>query len=328
VAGEADIIQGFLAPLAAGFDGAFGLKDDAAVITPPVGCDLVITVDAIAAGVHFFPEDDAADIGWKALAVNVSDLIGKGATPHAYVMSLAFPDMPDSAWLLGFATGLAEAQRAFGISLAGGDTDRRPGPVCITITAIGFVPAGRMVKRTTAKVADHVFVSGTLGDSALGLMLRWETAAGVPFTVSANHRSDLIGRYLRPNPPLALVPLLRDFASASMDISDGLLKDLTRMADASGVGAVIKAQAIPLSDAAGAVVALKPSELVTIATGGDDYQVLMTVAPQNVAAFTEAAEAAGVAVTEIGRIIEGRGVNISGADGNAYSFNRAGYDHF
>ena len=328
MAGEADIIQGFFAPLAAGFDGAFGLKDDAATITPPPGCDLVVTVDAIAAGVHFFPEDDASDIGWKALAVNVSDLIAKGAAPHAYVMSLAFPDMPDNAWLLGFATGLAEAQRAFGITLIGGDTDRRPGPVSVTITAVGFVPAGRIVKRATAMVGDHVFVSGSLGDSALGLQLRWEAAAGAPFTVSTAHRSHLIGRYLRPRPPLALVPALLEFASASMDLSDGLVKDLTRMADASGVGALIDTEAFPLSEAARAVVALKASELATIATGGDDYQVLATVAPLNVAGFTAAASAAGVDVTEIGRIIDGHGVTILGPDGNPVSFARAGYDHF
>ncbi len=328
MAGEADIIQGFFAPLAAGFDGAFGLKDDAAAITPPPGCDLVVTVDAIAAGVHFFPQDDASDIGWKALAVNVSDLIAKGAAPHAYVMSLAFPDMPDNTWLLGFATGLAEAQRAFGVTLIGGDTDRRPGPLSVTITAVGFVPAGRIVRRATAMVGDHVFVSGTLGDSVLGLQLRWEAAAGAPFTVSTAHRSHLIGRYLRPRPPLALVPALREFASASMDISDGLVKDLTRMVDASGVGALIDTEAFPLSDAARAVVALKLSEMATIATGGDDYQVLATVSPPNVAGFTAAAAAAGVAVTEIGRIMDGHGVTILGPDGNPVSFARAGYDHF
>ncbi len=328
MAGEADIIQEFFAPLAAGFDGAFGLSDDAAAITPPPGCDLVVTVDAIAAGVHFFPEDDAADIGWKALAVNVSDLIAKGAAPHAYVMSLAFPDVPDTAWLLGFASGLADAQRAFAITLIGGDTDRRPGPMSVTITAFGFLPAGRMVRRATAKAGDHIFVSGTLGDSALGLTLRREAATGAPFTVSAADRRDLIGRYLRPRPPLALVSALRDFASASMDISDGLVKDLTRMANASGVGALIDTDVFPLSDAARAVVALKASEISTIATGGDDYQVLATVAPQNVAGFVAAAARADVRVAEIGRIMDGCGVVILGPDGNAISFERTGYDHF
>ena len=151
---EAGIIQGYLAPLAAGYPGAFGLADDAAAITPPQGYDLIVTMDAVAAGVHFSPADPSADIGWKALAVNVSDLVAKGATPHAYLMSLAFPEPPDAAWLAAFAGGLDEAQRAFGITLIGGDTDRRPGPLSVTITAIGIIPAGRMVARGAARAGD------------------------------------------------------------------------------------------------------------------------------------------------------------------------------
>lgn len=326
--GEAAIIKHFFAPLAAGFEGAFGLRDDAAAITPPPGFDLVVTVDAIAASVHFFPDDAAADIGWKALAVNVSDLIAKGAAPHAYVMSVAFPDPPDTSWLIGFVTGLAEAQRAYGISLAGGDTDRRPGPLSVTITAFGFVPTGRIVRRATASPGDHIFVSGTLGDSALGLKLRWEAVSGTPFTVSGSHRNDLLGRYFRPRPPLALAPVLRDYATASMDISDGLIKDLTRLANASGAGALIDTQTFPLSDAARAVVALNSSELATIATGGDDYQVLATVHPANVTAFVAAAKDAGVPVTQVGRIVEGSSVVALGPNGAPITFPKSGYDHF
>ena len=185
-----------------------------------------------------------------------------------------------------------------------------------------------MVKRATAKVGDHVFVTGTLGDSALGLKMRGETPAAAPFTVSDAHRSYLVGRYLRPRPPLALVPVLRDFASASMDISDGLVKDLARMAEASGAGALIDSKLFPLSAAARAVVTVMASEMATIATGGDDYQVLATVAPQNVAGFIAAAGDAGVAVAGIGRIIEGHGVVVLGLDGKPISFDRAGYDHF
>jgi len=326
--GEAGIIQRYFAPLAAGFAGALGLTDDAAVIAPPPGFDLVVTVDAIASGVHFFPDDAAADIGWKALAVNVSDLIAKGAAPHAYVMSIAFPNPPDASWLIGFAAGLAEAQRAFGIALTGGDTDRRPGPLSVTITAFGFAPSGRMVRRATARSGDHIFVSGTLGDSALGLKQRLETASGAVVNMGGAHRMDLLSRYLRPQPPLALVPALRDFASASMDISDGLIKDLTRMVDASGTGALIETQTFPLSDAARAVLALDSAELATIATGGDDYQVLATVHPANVTAFVGAAAAAGVMVTQIGRIVDGAGVMIVGPDGAPITFDKPGHDHF
>jgi len=326
--GEAGIIQHYFAPLAAGFAGALGLVDDAAVIAPPPGFDLVVSVDAVASGVHFFPDDAAADIGWKALAVNVSDLIAKGAAPHAYVMSIAFPDPPEASWLVGFATGLAEAQRAFGISLAGGDTDRRPGPLSVTITAFGFVPSGRMVRRATANSGDHIFVSGTLGDSALGLKQRLETESGAPLSIGGAHRSDLLSRYFRPRPPLALVPVLRDYASASMDISDGLVKDLTRMVDASGTGALIDTETFPLSEAARAVLALNAAELETIATGGDDYQVLTTVHPVDVPSFMSAAKGAGVTVTQIGRIVQGSGVIIIGPDGAPITFAKPGHDHF
>lgn len=328
MSGEAGIIQPFFAPLAAGFEGAFGLRDDAALISPPPGYELVVTVDAVAAGVHFFTDDDAADVGWKALAVNVSDLIAKGAAPHAYVMSVAFPNPPEPSWLIGFVRGLAEAQRSFGVSLAGGDTDRRPGPLSITITAFGFVPTGRIVRRATARPGDSIFVSGTLGDSALGLKLRWEGTAGGRANVSAAHRNHLLGAYLRPRPPLALAPILREFASASMDISDGLIKDLTRMVEASGTGARIETEAFPLSEAARAVVGVNGGELDAIATGGDDYQVLAAVSPENITSFAAAALAAGVAVTPIGRIVAGSGVVAIAPDGEAVTFPDPGYDHF
>ena len=326
--GEADIIQGFLAPLSAGHAGAFDLRDDAACLAAPPGHDLVVTVDAVAEGVHFFGTDAAADIGWKALAVNVSDLIAKGATPHAYVMALAFPHAPERAWLTGFATGLAEAQRAFGLSLVGGDTDRRPGPASITITAFGLVPTGRMVKRTTAQVGDHIFMSGTLGDASLGLRLRAAHPDDAPCQVSATHRAALIARYLRPQPPLGLIEALRAHASASMDISDGLVKDLGRMCAASGLAARIETALFPLSEAAAAVAGLTPSAIATIATGGDDYEVLATVAPGQVSAFISAASASGVAVTRIGRIVAGNGVTVIGRNGHPVRFPNDGWEHF
>lgn len=326
--GEADIIQGFFAPLCVGHHGAFGLKDDAATLTAPAGHDLVVTVDAVAEGVHFFSTDAAADIGWKALAVNVSDLIAKAAIPQAYVMALAFPQPPDPAWLAGFATGLAQAQRAFAITLIGGDTERRPGPLSVTITAFGFVAAGRMVQRATASVGDHVFVSGTLGDKALGLRLRATHPDDAPYRISPSHRADLIARYLRPTPPMGLIPALARYASASMDISDGLVKDLGRLVAASGVGARVETGLFPLSAAGRAVLANHPGAIETIATGGDDYEVLATVSPTNAAAFHAAAHAAGVTVTAIGRIVDGTGVTILGPRGKPLRFKQGGWDHF
>ena len=324
---EESIIQGFFAPLAAGHPGAFGLRDDAATIAPPPGHDLVVTVDAVAAGVHFFPNDAPADAGWKALAVNVSDLAAKGAHPHAYVMSIAFPDAPTRDWLAAFASGLAEAQRAFGLHLIGGDTDRRPGPLSITITAFGLVPAGAMVRRTTARRGDRIFVSGTLGDSALGLRLRAGDAATSTWGLTPDHQAHLLSRYLRPQPRTALAATLRTHASAAMDISDGLLKDLGRMTAASGMAALIHTDRLPLSAAAARVPATN-DRLAAIVSGGGDYEILATVAPRDTAAFQAAALSAGVPVTGIGEIVTGSGVTLFDKDRRPIVLDHIGYDHF
>ncbi len=252
--GEDELIQRTFAPLAAGFPGALGLKDDCAVVTPPAGHDLVLTTDAVAEGVHFFSGDAARDIAWKALAVNVSDLIAKGARPIAYLLSLSFPDEPDRAWLDDFAAGLAEAQSAFSISLAGGDTDRRPGPMSATVSAFGSVPHGRMVRRDGARAGDRLFVSGTIGDSALGLKLRLDPGLVSALGLDATRVAPLLARYLRPDPPLALAPHLLKFASAAMDISDGLVKDCGRLARVSGVARANRRRRVPLSASARAVV--------------------------------------------------------------------------
>ncbi len=330
MAGEADIIQSYFAPLAAGYPGAVGLRDDAAVVTVPTGFELVATIDAVASGVHFFADDGPADIGWKALAVNVSDLVAKGAVPHTYLMSLAFPQLPDPAWLAQFASGLRDAQSAFGITLIGGDTDRRPGPVSITISAFGLVGAGAIVRRGSARIGDRVFVSSTLGDSALGLALRLGTLDAVACHLSLKEREYLLARYLRPNPPVALAGVIGQYGHASMDISDGLLKDLGRMTAASGVGAVIEASALPLSSASARVLGVFPHWLTAIVGGGDDYQVLVTVPDGRAAAFVEAADAVGVAICEIGRIIEGAGVTLIGSDGQpiCVAAGQDGWDHF
>jgi thiamine-monophosphate kinase len=328
IVGEAAIIQQYFAPLAGHYSGAFGLRDDAATITPPPGHDLVVSVDAIAAGVHFFPNDDPSDIGWKALAVNVSDLVAKGAVPHAYVMALALPEPPTAAWMSAFTHGLDQAQRAFAITLVGGDTDRRPGPLSITITAFGFVPTGRMVRRGTACVGDHVFVSGTLGDAALGLRLSpgWDRPPG--WRASDAQAASLRARYLRPQPRCALAPVVREWASASMDLSDGLAKDIGRMCAASGVGALLDATGLPLSAAARGIVEAHPDVWSLIATGGDDYEILATTSGHDAERFVAAAAAVGVPVTAIGRICSGHGIIVSGPDGRPLSFDKDGYDHF
>lgn len=326
--GEDELIQTTFAPLAAGFAGALGLKDDAAVLSPPEGCDLVLTTDAVAEGVHFFAADTARDIAWKALAVNVSDLIAKGARPVAYLMSLSFPALPQRSWLDGFARGLADAQAAFAISLAGGDTDRRPGPVAITITAIGAVPRGRMVRRSSAQAGDLLYVSGAVGDSALGLRLRGGELSGPDVGLDGDAAAYLIGRYLRPAPRLALAPLLASFASAAMDVSDGLIKDCGRLAAASGLRAEIDGARVPLSGEARRAITVRGALFETAVTGGDDYEVLAAVSPDLAAGFEEAVAAAGERVTRIGRLVAGTGVAVTALDGGALSIKAGGWDHF
>ena len=325
---EEAIIQQFLAPLAAGFPGAFGLQDDCAVAAPAPGHEFVFKTDAIAAGVHFLGDEDARDIGWKALAVNVSDLAAKGARPVGYLLSLSFPQAPTRAWMSGFTDGLAEAQRAFGMHLMGGDTDRRPGPVSITPMVIGEVPSGRMVRRATAVVGDIVFVSGTLGDAGLGLRLRKDRSLAASWGLAAEHSADLERRYLRPAPRLELRDALRGAARAAMDVSDGVVKDLGRMCKASGVAARLGYSRLPVSAAFAAIRDVQPGEAGAALFGGDDYEVLATVAGPDANRFRAMAEASGCAVTAIGEIIEGSGVSVLDDGQRPMLVATSGWDHF
>lgn len=220
--GEEGIIA-LLAPLTRGHAGAFGLKDDCALLTPEPGTDLVLKTDPVAEGVHFLSGDAPRDIAWKALAVNVSDLAAKSATPLGYLMALSFPAAPTAGWMTDFVEGLGMAQARFGCHLLGGDTDRRPGPLTISITIIGSVPRGTMVPRTTAQAGDTLFVSGTIGDAGLGLELAKNAALQAVWGLSDAAADTLRQRYRRPEPRLALAAPLRHYASAAMDVSDGLV---------------------------------------------------------------------------------------------------------
>ena len=328
VMSEGELIQTYLAPLARRTPGALGLRDDCALLVPPPGSDLVVTTDAVAAGVHFFEDDAASDIAWKALAVNVSDLAAKGAEPFAYQMALSFPQAPTHDWLSAFAGGLEAAQSAFGIGLLGGDTDRRPGPLTITITAFGHTPKGTMVLRSGARPGDIIFVSGTLGDSALGLKQRVEPEAARKWQLSASETAHLTLRYLKPEPRLTLRDALRAHAASAMDISDGLVKDLERLCAASCVKAHVRLGQVPLSQAARAVVAADAGTYGLIVSGGDDYEILCTVPPDQAEAFGSAARACAVSVSAIGTISPGSGLVLEGLDGLSIQLTRSGWDHF
>ncbi len=325
---EAELIGVYLAPLAAGLAGSFQLQDDCARIEPVPGFDFVVTTDAVAEGTHYFPDDAPAGIAWKALAVNASDLAAKGARPHSYQMALSFPEAPSHAYMSAFASGLAAAQETFGMLLSGGDTDRRPGPCSITITALGLVPAGRMVTRMGARAGDRLFVSGTLGDSALGLKLRRgdADAAGWPLTEPA--RAALVERYLRPAPRLDLIEALLTWSSAAMDISDGLGKDLGRLCAASETGATVWFDRLPLSPAARVVVDADAAQVEQVLAGGGDYEILFAVPPDRTGEVLAWAQRSGVAVTEIGEFKADRGVGIVGRDGVENLLAPGGWDHF
>ena len=327
VANETELIQTYLAPLAAGFPGAFGLTDDCALIAGDASHDLVVTTDPIIAGVHFFAQDRPGDIAWKALAVNVSDLIAKGAEPFAYTMALAFPKAPGHAWMATFAEGLKAAQLMFGCHLIGGDTDCTSGPLSISVTVFGRVPAGAFVKRSGAREGDHVFVTGTVGDSALGLDIHRQAAA-FDSHLSSGDRSFLVGRYLRPAPRTEMAPIVRAFASAALDISDGLVKDLERLARHVPARIEVRSDTLPLSLPARKALIADPARIAPIISGGDDYEILFSVSPGRLEEFRYAMRAVPVEVTEIGILERGSGVCVLDAAGTRLDQGLTGYDHF
>jgi thiamine-monophosphate kinase len=329
IATEEELIQGYLGPLAAGFPGAFGLKDDCAAVKTPPGNDLVVSTDALVSGLHFLPDETPENIAWRALAVNVSDLAAKGASPLCYLMALSLPQAPETDWMMRFASALKEAQDHFSMHLIGGDTDRRPGvPLSVTITAMGTVPEGKMVRRSKARPGDRVFVSGTLGDAGLGLALRRNPDGRRSWPIDKNDRQFLIDRFLRPTPRLELGPMLLLHATAAMDLSDGLAKDLDRLIRTSGVGARINFGLLPRSPAASRVFADTPDLALLPLNGGDDYEILATIPAARAQEFEDAALEAGIAVTDIGEITKVAGLVIVDEDGAPITLDKSGHDHF
>jgi thiamine-monophosphate kinase len=304
---EFAVIAKYFAPLAG--EGAFGLTDDAAVLPSRPGHALVVTTDALAQGTDFLAGDPPDTVAQKALRVNLSDLAAKGAAPACYLLNLTVPRDVTPQWLSAFAAGLKRDQDLFGISLMGGDTSA--GPLSIAITAFGFVPEGRMIGRGGARAGDHVYVTGTIGDSGGGLAV----LRGQGQTLSAADRDFLIARYRVPRPPVGFGAAgLRDGAHAAVDVSDGLIADLAHLAGASRVALVVDGALVPLSAPVKAL--WGDNALLTAVGAGDDYQIAFTGPPGLQGPFTA-----------IGHVEQGAGVRLM-QGGRELPVERPGYRHF
>ena len=312
-AGEFDLIARIRARVATRADVVLGIGDDAALLAPPPGRQLVVTADTLNDGVHFPRGTSPADVGWKALAVNLSDLASMGAEPAWCTLSLSLPQS-DPAWIEGFLDGFLDLAEQHGIALVGGDTTR--GPLSIAVTAMGLVEPGRALRRDGARVGDEVWVTGTLGDAAGGLAL-----------LDREPVPALRARLDRPTPRVAAGRALAGIATACVDVSDGLLADLGHVCARSHVAARIDVDALPAS--AALMEAIGEADRIALqAGGGDDYELCFT-APADAGADIGAVSAQlGLRITRIGRIVVGEGVHPVDAKSQPWSSPRRGYDHF
>lgn len=326
--GEFDLIKRFFAPLAKD-PGSVGLTDDAAVLSPRSGYDLVLTKDVLAADVHFFADDAPEAIASKALRVNLSDLAAKGAIPRGYLLGLALPVDWTTDWLQRFCNGLAADQAAYGIQLLGGDTIRSGNGLQVSISAIGEVEAGGAVRRAGACEGDVLFVSGTIGDAAAGLKARLDLDFCRRHALSDAAEKHILGRYLLPRPRTRLAPFIQRYASASMDISDGLFADCEHLARASGVDFQIDLDRVPASEALRAIEAVSRHNFLQCLDGGDDYEILSAIPAERADAFEADAKAADCPVVRIGTALHGAGhVRLISGGVEIYPAGESGFRHF
>jgi len=309
--GEFELIARYFARESARADVRLGIGDDAAILDTRADRKLVVAVDTIVEGVHFLPNTAAADIGYRALAVNLSDIAAMGAEPSWFTLSLSLPNS-DEAWIEGFSAGLFELAHAHDVALVGGDTVK--GPLVVTVQIAGWVEADRWLTRSGARAGDAVMVSGTPGDAAGGLATLQRSLA----TTASVER--LRRRFLRPTPRVALGRTLRMIATAAMDISDGLLTDLDKLCAASGCGAEIDIEALPLS--ADLTSTFDATACIEYAlAGGDDYELLFAIPERHVPELQQ------LGCTRIGVVTEGGGV-VCRRGGRVFHAPRRGYDHF
>jgi thiamine-monophosphate kinase len=300
-------------------DVALGVGDDCALLQTTPHMHLAVSTDSLVAGVHFFLDADPALLGWKSLAVNLSDLAAMGATPRWSTLAISLPEV-DEAWLAAYADGLYRCADAHQIRLVGGDTTR--GPLSLTLTVMGEVPVNQALRRDGAQPGDAIWISGTLGDAAFAL-----AAIQGQLQLSDVDMASLVQRLHAPIPRVALGLALRQIAHSAIDISDGLLADLGHILERSQVGAVVHYEALPTSEIV-ADLAAHPAYDRCVLTGGDDYELCFTASVEQTAAILALGEQLDIRLTCIGEIVADTGMQLMDADGQSVQMLQTGYDHF
>ena len=320
---EFELIRRLFAPLAQN-PGALNLTDDAAIFEPPEGKELIFTADALIEGVHFLATDPAETVARKLLRVNLSDIAAMGAIPIGYLLTAAWPRDVDQDWIAAFCAGLALDQDQFDVTLLGGDTVATDGPMALSLTAIGSVAKGGALKRNNAQIDDRLFVSGTIGDGALGLT----AAQGEIDDLPAKELEYLKSRYRLPEPRTDLGPSLVGIAHAAIDVSDGLIADAGHLAETSEVRIIIRQPDVPLSGAARLALAQRPDLSLALLSGGDDYELLFTAPAAVGDRIISIADTCRIAITEIGHVEAGEGIEVIARDGSPLTLQNSGWRHF
>jgi thiamine-monophosphate kinase len=296
-----------------------GVGDDCALVDVSNGMDLAVSTDTMVSGTHFFPDVDPETLGHKALAVNLSDMAAMGAMPYWAMLALTVPDV-NHEWLEKFAKGFFDLAEEFGVSLIGGDTTR--GPLTLTVTIMGEVPAGAAIRRNGAKPGNDIWVSGNLGDAALAVAHR----RGL-LKLTEGEYMEAVMRLYEPTPRVNLGQALRGLATSAIDISDGLLADLDHICTLSKIGATVEADRLPVSEI-GAAHIDAPAGLTAVVAGGDDYELCFTAPVNARESIEDLTDMLGIPLTRIGEIRKGRGVSLLGADGKPIAVDGRGFDHF
>src|SRR5262245_1092254 len=296
-----------------------GVGDDCALVDVTNGMDLAVSTDTMVSGTHFFPDVDPENLGHKALAVNLSDMAAMGAMPYWATLALTLPSV-DHDWLAAFAKGFFDLAEEFNVSLIGGDTTR--GPLSMTVTIMGEVPAGAALRRSGAKVGNDIWVSGAIGDAALAVAHRH----GKVVLAEPDYR-EAVMRLYEPTPRVALGQALRGLATSAIDVSDGLLADIHHICRLSNVGAKVELEHVPVSDI-GAKHVNSDAGRTAVVAGGDDYELCFTAHPNSRESIEDLEEVLGVPLTRVGQVKRGKGVSLLGPDGKALKVDGRGYDHF